>query len=169
MRFAVPFDPTVGFASATLTPPVKLGQVFDDPQGNWYRCVKFNNGAGNVAGLLGGVVYYMTNLPNHATPIVTSDQSDGLGLNSGAGILIGVVPADLDICIIQICGIALVKVAASTAEGDSLIGSTTDLVLNRVAEGATAPVQRVYGYAHEAIDATETGKATSTINFWFVG
>jgi hypothetical protein len=165
MLGVMPFDKSKGFASTTEAPPVSIGEVFCNYDGDWFRCVKFVDGAGNVAGLLGGVVYYTT-LPNSSTPTVTSDQSDGLGLNSAAGILVGVVPADTAICIIQVAGVALVKVAASTAEGDALIGSSTDQVLGRVAEG-TAPTHRQYGWAHEAIDATEVGKATATINFWF--
>ena len=98
--------------------------------GNLYRYVLFNNGAGNVASAAGGVAYWFALNPGAATPLwtVTSDQTDSImGINGVAGVFGGVV-TDGNHCFVQVGGRVNAQVVSTIAIGDLLVGQTTDLI-----------------------------------------
>lgn len=97
-----------------------------------YKCVQFNNGAGNIASLAGRMAAYYAPGGDHASPngyasnIVTMDSSDSS--DTGAGVF-QVVMADLEIGWVQIKGVATMTLAAAAgADGDpmTLVGATDD-------------------------------------------
>ena len=113
-------------------------------EGNLFRYVLHDEGAGAVAVTVGGVAYFSVLDPETGVYTVTSDQSDSLGgANAVAGIY-GNVVTDGNFCYLQVGGVALVNTAASTAAGDKVVGGTTDLTFNRSVAGA-APIDTVYG------------------------
>lgn len=146
-----PVGTYAGFDVATLPNPGALGTVSEDA-GKVYRLVKFDNGQGNVAGVVGGVVHWM----DREAFTVTSDQTDAQAtINSVAGGLLK-VPTDGQYVYVQIGGRQACEVAASTAVGDAMVGSTVDLHFARTASG-TAPVGVPWAIAYSAIDTPSTG------------
>jgi hypothetical protein len=102
-----------------------------------YRLVKFDNGTSNVASVAGGVAHWM----DKSAYKVTSDYSDAeAALGSVAGGFLGVV-TDGYYCYIQ-CGgdQAAVVVNTSTAKGNALGASSTDLTLDPCAADTTTQV-----------------------------
>lgn len=145
------------FNEATLPIGGQLGVTVED-QGKVYRLVKFDNGVGNVASVAGGVVHWK----DRANSVVTSDQTDAQAtINSVAGATLGVI-TDLYYCFIQIGGLQTCLVAAATAVGDAMVGSTTDNTFGRTASG-TAPVGVPYAIAYSAISG-----GTSSV-YWNLG
>lgn len=141
------------FNEPTLQFPGQLGAVVED-NGAVYRLCQFDNGAGNVASVAGGVVKWKT----RASSIVTSDATDEeAGINSVAGATLGVV-TDQYYCYVQIGGLQTCLVAAATAAGDVMVGGAVDNTFARTAEG-TAPVGIPYGVAYSAIDTPTVGHA----------
>lgn len=138
---------------AALNIPGQLGLVTEDA-GKVYRIVQFDNGSGNVAAIVGGVVHWK----DREAFVVTSDQTDAQAtINSVAGGT-QVIATDQYYTAIQIGGRQSVKVAASTAVGDAMVGSTTDNTFARTASG-TAPVGVPWAIAYSAIDTPTTGFA----------
>ncbi len=143
-----PGDPTAGAndPSALIAP----GTIVTLTDGRQFKYVKFDDGVGNVAAVAKTACYNKT--ADGTT--VTSDQSDGIGasINHVAGFFMN-VPTDLRFTWIQIRGVLLAAPApASTAQGDALIGSTTDVTLGRVAAN-TAPTNKVAAWALTAVAA----------------
>lgn len=118
-------------------------------KGNVFRYVKFDNGAGNVAAVVGGAAYWKTLTPNASTPVwtVTSDASDSAYLANGfAGLFLN-IPTDLNFCFIQVAGVATIFAGQTNAAGAGYFGtSVQDNQLLAYAYGATGPLQTVpYG------------------------
>jgi hypothetical protein len=127
--------------------------------GKIYRYVQFDDGVGNVAAVAAGAAHWKTLTPASGLLIVTSDQTNAIGgINTVAGIL-GCVVTDQYYTWIQVGGPATVKVQAGTIASDCMIGSTTDLTLDRIASGATHS-NNIWGVA---LDTRETTYGTATI------
>jgi len=87
-----------------------------------YKWVKFDNGAGNVASVIGNFAYYLTAALKNDT--VTMDLSDSNFI--GAGVFQSII-ADLEFGWIQIMGKATLTTALTAgADGEALtpVGST---------------------------------------------
>jgi len=119
--------------------------------GRIYRLVQLQ---GATAAAAGGVVYWKT----RSQGIVSTAHGDSDSVVNGVA---GVFPSTAssgaagfilnDYCFIQIGGVApAAKVSASTAAGDKMIGSATDLTFGRIAAG-TAATDNVFGTAIGAI------------------
>ena len=128
-----PNDAAPGTANdATAKAP--LGTLFRY-KGNIFRYVKFDSGTDVVASAKYGVAHWLlAGLdPTNGLFTVTSDYSSGLaGINSVAGIF-GAVLTTGNYTWIQVGGVATVTSNVSTAIGDSMIGSSVDLTLGRIA------------------------------------
>ena len=112
--------------------------------GNLYRYCLHDEGSGAVAVTVGGVAHFLALDPETGIYTITGDQTDAIGgANSVAGIY-GNVVTNGNFCYVQVGGVALVNTAASTAAGDKVVGTTTDLVFGRSVAGA-APIDTVYG------------------------
>ena len=112
--------------------------------GNLYRYCLHNEGSGAVAVTVGGVAHFLALDPETGIYTITGDQTDAIGgANSVAGIY-GNVVTNGNFCYVQVGGVALVNTAASTAAGDKVVGTTTDLIFGRSIAGA-APIDTVYG------------------------
>lgn len=129
-------------------------------KGKLYRYVQFDNGAGNVAALAGGVAYWKSLDPLTGTFIVTSDQTDSMGgVNAVAGVFEVAGVTDQYYTWIQVGGAVLAKVPAETIQGDKLTGSTTDQTFARIAAGGDV-VDNVYA---TAIDYIHTAALTKVL------
>lgn len=100
--------------------------------GKCYKCVQFNNGAGDIASAANKMAeYYGPGADNvspngYASNIVTLDSSDGTKL--AAGVFQGVV-VDGDRCWVQIKGAAVMAdamIAGSDGDPLTLAGATAD-------------------------------------------
>lgn len=121
--------------------------------GKAYKCVKFNNGVGNVAAIAGHCAYYYAvsgaaaATTGYLSNIVTMDVTDSH--NIGAGVFLS-VPADGDFCWVQIRGRATLLAAAlpAGADGNALTAN------GAAADGALAVVNAdsevVCAYADDA-------------------
>lgn len=147
----------------------QLGQVFEQDN-KFFRLVKFDNGAGDVAAIDGGIVYWK----DKANWTVTTDASDSEGLANGVAGGTHVAVTDGYYFFIQVGGDqAAVQVAASTVNGDKLSGhATTDNILTRTAAG-TAAVDNVVAVALTTRGSTTTDVGASLANSskvrWIVG
>ena len=108
------------------TPQFKLGAVGQTSDGNLYKYVQYETGAGSVAAVAGNVCYYYApaGVSAGSTTVVTSDLSDSAGL--GAGVLQAVL-ADGEYGWIQIRGRATITPALTAgADGNALtaVGAT---------------------------------------------
>lgn len=95
--------------------------------GKIYKYIKYNNGAGNIEGILGRVVGYRL-LDGYKTNIVTMDSSDHIG-SLAAGVLAASLQ-DGNFGWVQIKGAATVTNAAvAGSDGDplTLVGATADV------------------------------------------
>ncbi len=106
--------------------PCQVGDYFFGTAGKVYKFVKFNNGVGNVAAVVGNVCYYyaVSGASAGQTTEVTMDLTDSGGI--GAGVFQS-VPADGEYCWIQIKGVATLTTALSAgADGNALtaVGAT---------------------------------------------
>ena len=136
------FRESPGLPSPGVSPGV-LGAIVRH-EGNLFRYVLHDEGAGAVAVTVGGVAYFSVLDPETGVYTVSSDQSDSIGgVNAVAGIY-GNVVDNGNFCYLQVGGVALVNTAASTVAGDKVIGAVTDLIFGRSAAGA-APIDNVYG------------------------
>ena len=136
------FRESPGLPSPGVSPGV-LGAIvrFD---GNLFRYCLHDEGSGAVAVTVGGVAHFLALDPETGIYTITGDQTDAIGgANSVAGIY-GNVVTNGNFCYVQVGGVALVNTAASTAAGDKVVGTTTDLVFGRSVAGA-APIDTVYG------------------------
>ena len=103
--------------AAGSPPEFTAGTIGMDYDGKMYKYVKYDTGAGSVAGAAGNVAYYYT-LDGYKLNTVTSDLSDSIEL--GAGVLVAAM-ADGDYGWIQIKGAATVTTALTAgADGDPL-------------------------------------------------
>lgn len=112
-----------GFNESALPFAGQLGMVIE--VGNkCYRLVKFDNGAGNVASVAGGVAHWK----DRSAFTVTSDCTDAESGNNGvAGVFRGVV-TDGYYCFVQNGGyVADFTTGGSVADGDVLVSKGTDL------------------------------------------
>ena len=121
--------------------------------GKCYKCIKFDNGAGNIASVAGVMAEYK-GATGHADNLVTLDSSDGKKL--AAGIFQAVI-ADLDRGWVQIKGNAAMTVAiiGSTSNGDPLTleGATADTGDLDISAAAT---DHVCAYADSEAGSTPT-------------
>jgi len=123
-------------------------------KGKLYRYVKFDNGAGDVDAVAGGVAHWKTLDPDTGSFVVTSDYDDSIGgKNSVAGVfeVAGVTHGYYTWIVVG--GVQHTKVAAATVAGDRLIAGTTDMQLERIAT-TVAPTENVYGVALDAYDTS---------------
>jgi len=93
--------------------------------GKVYKFVKFNNGVGDVAAVVGNVCYYYAVSGVSAGQIteVTMDVTDSGGVSAG---VFQSIPADGEYCWIQIKGPATLTTAlVSGADGNALMASAT--------------------------------------------
>lgn len=147
----------------------QLGQIFETAN-KFFRLVKFDDGAGNVASIDGGVAYWK----DRANFVVTADASDGEMLANGVAGGMHAVITDQNYCFIQVGGFqAAVVVAASTVAGDHMTGhASTDNVLTRTAAG-TAPVDVPFATAASTRGTTTSDNGASVSNsskvFWRLG
>lgn len=151
-------DPS-DFNVSALPIGAQLGQVYEQ-DGKCYRLVQFDNGTGNVAAVVGGAAYWKSK----ASYIVTSDATDAeaAAVNGVAGGFLDVL-TDQYYGLIQIGGDQTgVSVAAGTAVGGQLSGSTTDMQLAKTDAG-TASVNVVVATALTAVSG-----GTSTVR-WNLG
>ena len=112
--------------------------------GNVYKWVKFNNGAGNVASVKGDVAYYYL-AGGAQDDEVTMDLSDSV--NVGAGVFQAVI-ADLEFGWIQIKGKAVLTTALTAgADGNALtaVGATDGTL-----DVSAAVTDAVCAYADDA-------------------
>lgn len=147
----------------------QLGQIFEQ-DAKFFRLVKFDNGAGDVASIDGGVAYWKAK----ATYTVTTDASDGEALANGVAGGTHAVITDGYYFFVQ-CGgdQAAVVVAASTVAGDSMSGhASTDNVLTRTAAG-TASVNLQVATALSTRGTTTSDVGASVANSskvrWILG
>lgn len=103
-----------------------VGERYVDHQGNEYRFVQYNGGAGAVAAVAGNFAYYYapSGASAGATTVVTSDLSDSA--NVGAGVLQAVITSG-DYGWIQTWGPATLTTALTAgADGNALtpVGAT---------------------------------------------
>lgn len=126
-------------------------------KGNVYRYVRLAVGVHAVASAAGGVVHWDHIDPDNGEFEATSDYSDAFGKNAVAGVALGVV-TDVYYTWIQVGGVVMAYVADSTAVGDVMIYSTTDLGFGRCAADA-AVTGMPFGVALEAKSNTTADKA----------
>ena len=119
-------------------------------KGAVYRYVKFDNGRSDVAAVAGGVLHWEALDPANGIFTATSEYADGLGKSCLAGIILCVVTNGYYTWI-QVGGKVNAKVAASTAVGDVMIYSATDLTFGRCAADANI-TGLPYGVALDGID-----------------
>jgi hypothetical protein len=127
-------------------------------QGNVYRYVQFDNGAGNVAAVQYGVVYWKTLSPSEGSFVVTSDISSAIG--SGKNLVAGVTGAvitDQYYTWIQVGGVCTALTAESTVAGDACVYGT-DNTFGRDAAGSVA--DQAYGIA---LDTRHFTNGTNTV------
>jgi hypothetical protein len=123
-------QPGTGLAASFSGPLTRIDTTEKEPLGShrleggkWYKYVKYDTGAGSVAGVAGNVCYYYT-LDGYKFHTVTSDLSDSIEL--GAGVLQAAL-GDGQYGWIQIKGPATITPALTAgADGDPLTptGST---------------------------------------------
>jgi hypothetical protein len=135
----------------------QLGMVVEQDS-KCYRLVKFNNGTGNVAAIVGGAAHWK----DRDSFEVTSDQSDAqASLNSIAGAFIS-IPTDAYYCFLQMGGKQAVVTDTTCSAGAALIGTTTDLTLVATTTN-TKGDQLVYAVSYG------TNSTTSANAFWLLG
>lgn len=116
-----------------------------------YKYVQLTSTA--VPTLIVGPVYYTTNTFTIVTPVSTEG---GFGVNGIAGILLNASATYNNYVWIQVYGyLASIVVAASTAIGDSLIGTAGNQLTARVAAN-TAPTNTVVAMALTAVSSTKS-------------
>jgi len=151
MTMLIGADITATYDSTQLAlqGPASVGDHYEAAGGKIYKFVKFNNGAGNVAAVVGNVCYYyaVSGASAGQTTEVTMDLTDSGGI--GAGVFQS-VPADGEYCWIQIKGPATITTALTAgADGNALtaVGAGADGTL----DVSAAVTDAVVAYA---IDAT---------------
>ena len=111
--------------------PATAGDYFFGVGGKVYKFVKFNNGVGNVAAVVGNVayIYAVSGASAGQTTEVTMDVTDSVGI--GAGVFQS-IPADGEYCWIQIKGAATLTTALTAgADGNAATAiGTTDGTLD---------------------------------------
>ncbi len=112
--------------------PASVGDHYEAAGGKIYKFVKFNNGVGNVAAIVGGAAYYyaVSGASAGQTTEVTMDVTDSGGI--GAGIFQS-IPADGEYCWLQIKGPATMLVSLTAgADGNALtaVGAGADGALD---------------------------------------
>ncbi|RWI94661.1 MAG: hypothetical protein E5X33_30520 [Mesorhizobium sp.] len=152
MTSFVGIDVTKTFTAAQLTgtesgKAPKIGDTYEAYDGKVYRFVKYNQGAGAIAAVVGNVVgfYAAGGVSAGQYNEVTSDVSDTAA--NGAGVLAG-APGNGEYGWIQVKGPATVTTAlVSGADGNALIlSATTDGTL----KVAAAVTDTVCAYAIDA-------------------
>ena len=122
------------------TATFNLGQKGMNDDGNTYKYVQYDTGAGSVAAVSGQVAYYYapSGASAGAVNVCTSDLSDSNEV--GAGVLQS-APTDGQYCWIQIGGTTTLSIALTAgADGDPLTATgATDGTLD-VTAAATSPV-----------------------------
>ncbi len=123
------------------TPTHNLGQKGMNDDGNTYKYVQYDTGAGSVAAVSGYVAYYYapSGASAGAVNVCTSDLSDSNEV--GAGVLQS-APTDGQYCWIQISGTTTLTIALTAgADGDPLTATgATDGTLDVVGTSNTEPV-----------------------------
>ena len=108
------------------TPTFNLGQKGMNDDGNTYKYVQYDTGAGSVAAVSGQVAYYYapSGASAGAVNVCTSDLSDSNEV--GAGVLQS-APTDGQYCWIQIGGTATLSIALTAGnDGDPLTPTGAD-------------------------------------------
>ena len=122
------------------TPTFNLGQKGMNYDGNTYKYVQYDTGAGSVAAVSGQVAYYYapSGASAGAVNVCTSDLSDSNEV--GAGVLQS-APTDGQYCWIQIGGTATLSIALTAgADGDPLTPTGAGDGTLDVTAAATSPV-----------------------------
>ena len=122
------------------TPTHNLGQKGMNDDGNTYKYVQYDTGAGSVAAVSGQVAYYYapSGASAGAVNVVTSDLSDSNEL--GGGVLQS-APTDGQYCWVQIGGTATLSIALTAgADGDPLTPTGAGDGTLDVTAAATSPV-----------------------------
>lgn len=118
MSIIVGFDKTKVYTSTDVEEGkgFTVGMEYSHYDGNTYRFVRYDTGAGGIAAVSGQVAYYYapSGTSAGATTVVTSDLSDSAEV--GAGVLWS-APGDGEYCWIQTRGPATLSIAL-TAGGD---------------------------------------------------
>tara|TARA_R110000803_G_scaffold144690_1_gene210500 strand:- start:24 stop:500 length:477 start_codon:yes stop_codon:yes gene_type:complete len=144
------------------TPTFNLGQKGMNDDGNTYKYVQYDTGAGSVAAVSGQVAYYYapSGASAGAVNVCTSDLSDSAEI--GAGVLQS-APTDGQYAWIQIGGTTTMSIALTAgADGDPLTPTgSADGTLDVIAAGAANTAICAY-----AIDA---GGAAPIIALAFMG
>lgn len=122
----------IDFTRADATAQFTLGQVVEGTNGDRYKYVLFNNGAGNVAAVVGNFayIYAVSGASAGQTTTVTMDLTDCAGV--GAGVFQS-VPADGEYCWIKGSGTATLTTALTAgADGNALtaVGAGADGTLD---------------------------------------
>lgn len=142
-------DQTYTAAQLAIQGPASVGDHFEAAGGKIYKFVKFNNGVGNVAAVVGNMAYYYAVSGASAGQIteVTMDVTDSGGI--GAGMFMS-VPADGEYCWIQIKGPATLTTAlTSGADGNALTATGAGADGTLAVSGAVTDTVCAY-----AVDAT---------------
>ncbi len=129
---------TTGLAETSAIDAEGVGTHRYD-SGKWYKWVKYNNGSGDVAAIVGDVAYYYGVAGDPVTggyedSVVSMDRTDGF---LGAGVFQSII-ADGEYGWIQIKGAAtLTQALTAGADGNPLtfIGAGADGALDLVADG----------------------------------
>ena len=144
------------------TATFNLGQKGMNDDGNTYKYVQYDTGAGSVAAVSGQIAYYYapSGASAGAVNVCTSDLSDSAEI--GAGVLQS-APTDAQYCWIQIGGTTTMSIALTAgADGDPLTPTgSADGTLDVIAAGAANTAICAY-----AIDA---GGAAPIIALAFMG
>lgn len=103
-----------------------VGTKYTDKDGKTYKLYLFNNGAGNVAAVVGNFayIYAVSGTSAGQTTTVTMDLTDTQGI--GAGVF-QAIPADGEYCWLQVTGPATLTTALTAgADGNALtpVGSS---------------------------------------------
>lgn len=132
--------------AVSTVPAFTTGALGMTTNGNIYKYVKYDTGAGSVAAVSGNVAYYYT-LDGYKNYTVSSDLSDSIEI--GAGVLQS-APTDGQYCWIQVRGAATVTTALTAGtDGDPLTPTgSTDGTLDL----ATAITDHICAYAGDISD-----------------
>ncbi len=125
--------------------------------GKCYKCVKFNNGSGDVASIAGYCASYYAVAGSAAATtgyrnnLVTMDRTDTHGGNGGigAGIFQGVV-ADGDFCWVQIKGLATLISTAFPSGADGDVMTAKDGAGDGFIVATNADTESIAGLADDA-------------------
>ena len=130
----------------------QLGMIMEQ-DGKVYRLVQFDNGSA-VAAAANQLAYWKTRASN----IVTSDESAGEALRTGAAGLFLMALTDLYYGFVQIGGPCTFVTDQSVDIGDAIIATTTDGVVAGQAMGSLNSAMIGYATSDDASTTSATGQ-----------